>query len=133
MTKDCGRDDDDESVETVAVNALLVSLGFDLNKLQQQHMQIIFVHVFRLGQSFTLGQQMRFMQNTMTTTMTTITADADKNNGKESVKKQAKAESHDADLDDALSVNDVVVVVLLDEGAHKQDAAPVRGEAELQM
>jgi hypothetical protein len=131
MTNDCGSDDD-ESVETVVVNALLVSLGFDLNKLQKQHMQIISVQVFRLGQSFTLGQQMRFMQNTMTTTVKTITADADKNNGKESVKKQAKAESHDADLDDALSVNDVVVV-LLDEGAHKQDAAPVIGEAELQM
>jgi len=127
MTEDCGRDDD-ESVETVVVNALLVSLGFDLKNLQ-----ITSVHIFRFGQSFTFGQQMRFMQNTMTTAITTITADADKNNGKESVKKQAKAESHDADLDDALSPNDVVVVVLLDEGAHKHDAAPVIGEAELHM
>jgi hypothetical protein len=86
---------------------------------------------FLLGQREIAGQHKRFKQKTKTTTTITTAADAVRKSGRESAKKQVKAESQDADLEEALSVN--VVVDSLPVPAHKHEAVPVTGEAELHI
>jgi hypothetical protein len=115
---------DDESVDTAPVNALLVWLVFD----PPQKPQRIFCKQLN-GQRVTEGQKIRFIQNTINKNTITIAADADRNKGRESAKKHARAESHEADLEEDLFV--IVVVVSLPVPAHKQEAVPVNGDAEL--